>query len=90
MRFEGETCGITANSRDCEDNAAGFLCSPDGLAERVGFDNPDTSIYCPIKWIACNILNKIWLIIVAPFSHRCMRCCWVLVFRHFRYHWYHP
>jgi DNA relaxase NicK len=60
------------------------------LAERVGFDNPETSIYCPIKGIACNILNKTWLIIVAPFSHRCMRCCWVLVFRHFRYHWYHP
>jgi hypothetical protein len=53
---------------------AGFV-----LAERVGFDNPETSIYCPIKEIAGNRLNKRWLIIVAPFNHRChallLRAC---------------
>src|SRR5271155_1081924 len=49
------------------------------LAERVGFDNPETSIYCPINEIAGNRLNKRWLIIVAPFNHRChallLRAC---------------
>jgi hypothetical protein len=38
VRFESKTCGITAIFSDSCSNAAGFLCSPDCVAEREGFD----------------------------------------------------
>jgi hypothetical protein len=35
VRFDGETCAIVAISSDFQKNAAGFLCNPDCVAERV-------------------------------------------------------
>ena len=38
VRFDGETCAIAAISSDFQKNAAGFLCNPDCVAEREGFE----------------------------------------------------
>lgn len=38
VRFEAETCGIAAIFGDSCSNAARFLCNPDCVAERSGFE----------------------------------------------------
>ena len=38
VRFDGETCATAAISSDFQKNAAGFLCNPDCVAEREGFE----------------------------------------------------
>jgi hypothetical protein len=38
VRFEGKTYGIVAIFSDSCSNAARFLCNPDWVAERVGFE----------------------------------------------------
>jgi hypothetical protein len=38
VRFEGKTYGIAAIFSASCSNAAQFLCSPDGVAEREGFE----------------------------------------------------
>ncbi len=40
VRFDGKTCAIAAISRDFRSNAAEFLCIPDCVAEREGFEPP--------------------------------------------------
>ncbi len=39
VRFKGKTCEIAAIFSDSCSNAARFLCDPDCVAERVGFEN---------------------------------------------------
>jgi hypothetical protein len=38
VRFEGKTCGIAAIFSDFQRNLARFLCNPDCVAEREGFE----------------------------------------------------
>jgi hypothetical protein len=38
VRFKGKTCRIAAIFNDSCSNAALFLCNPDCVAERVGFE----------------------------------------------------
>jgi hypothetical protein len=38
-RFAGKTWGIAAISSDFQRNATGFVCNPDCLAEREGFES---------------------------------------------------
>jgi hypothetical protein len=38
VRFDGGSCGIAAISSDFEEHAAEFLCNPDCVAEREGFE----------------------------------------------------
>ncbi len=38
VRFKGETCRIAAIFNDSCSNAALFLCNPDWVAERLGFE----------------------------------------------------
>ena len=38
VRFGGKTYGIAAISRNFGENAAEFLCNPDCVAEREGFE----------------------------------------------------
>jgi hypothetical protein len=41
VRFKGKTCRIAAIFNDSCSNAARFLCNPDCVAEREGFENLD-------------------------------------------------
>ena len=38
VRFKGKTCRIAAVFNDSSSNAALFLCTPDCVAEREGFE----------------------------------------------------
>jgi hypothetical protein len=44
VRFKGKTCRIAAIFNDSCNNAALFLCTPDCVAEREGFEHP--SLLC--------------------------------------------
>ena len=47
VRFEGKSCGIAGISSDFQGPAAEFLCNPDCVAERGGFE-PSVQLYISV------------------------------------------